>query len=124
MRKIKFRAWHPTSGMTITPILTRNDFTGMARCEGYNSDGQMFHLELMQFTGLTDKNGVEIYEGDILSNCIDPVLIKWTVCHNGYCFCIKNHEMDRIHPIDDSSFFIDRDIIGNIHQNPELLEQQ
>jgi hypothetical protein len=72
---------------------------------------------LMQFTGLHDKNGKEIYEGDILkTNHTDSLTV---VFENGsFCFVNNiNSGSDRLHQNRTEKLFV----IGNIYENPELI---
>ncbi len=115
MREIKFRAWNVVTKKMIdlkkiTPLALNMDTDGLFIPF---SDG----LPLMQFTGLRDKNGKEIYEGDILhqDNYSDWV-VEWrntgfhiyNVCNPGTYF-----------PLVQS----DREVIGNIYENQELLNE-
>lgn len=66
-------------------------------------------LNLMQFTGLHDKNGKEIWEGDI----VDDGVSRQTVRYDPHLAMFILDNNDNLNP--------DLEVIGNIHENPELL---
>ena len=120
MREIKFRAWRKEYGMTNSFTLgnLQDNIQFDFHDGGYFSWNE-FGLEhkdtaLMQYTGLKDKNGVEIYEGDIL----DGVgVIKW---HQQEC-CFTFGE--KILEGNDDMLIENSVIIGNIYENPDLLKE-
>ena len=83
-----------------------------------------------QYTGLKDKNGKKIFEGDILkySWYIGDHLISENIIEIHYkdgSFCYRENDEDYFIPIDDSEYGISLntyEVIGNIFDNPELLE--
>lgn len=69
-----------------------------------------------QFTGLYDKNGRAVFEGDLLSGYDYVIVVGWL--DGGFCDC----KSDIIEPL----MYLgveDREVIGNIHDNPELLTE-
>ena len=133
MREIKFRLvcykmiagyekWYPG-------VFTKDGGREASPQWLYSKDGKfwnpdyIFHTQKDQFVGLFDKNGIEIYEGDILrildeeeyqgdaviiavefkEGCFVDSYFHWTLA------CIKEYK---------------REVIGNIYENPELLKEE
>lgn len=127
MRQIKFRAWEPqTKTMYNTDYLATNYIDMTAR-------GEMFHTEPdveghivykfipLQFTGLHDKNGAEIYEGDIVLTDDGMGVVSYqndsgSFALNDCSFCLLIDEFGDCPKIE-------WEVIGNIYEHPELLEE-
>ena len=120
MREIKFRAFYEGEMWT---VIAAHFHDGDVDLELQREEGGKFPKadpsyqkeNLMQYTGLKDKNGVEIYEGDILQyggNLTGPV-----VWDNDYsCFQFDTPKM--------AAFYLDSGtIVGNIHENLGLLNE-
>lgn len=99
----------------------------------YGTVAWLYHMKdedypgvvLMQSTGLEDQNGKEIFEGDVLT--IDDGLYEITWGHAGFMRRVKKpqpHSCEIVNDLDPMSCHREGAIIGNIHENPELLEKQ
>ena len=117
MRTIKFRAWNGTK-----MLLSENaDFYLMPnnKVQIPSSTGHEFYdrdYPIMQFTGLLDKNGKEIYEGDV---------VEFIDCDGRCSNCVVEFKDGGFYPFaPDYVPWSIVEVIGNIYENPELLEMK
>jgi uncharacterized phage protein (TIGR01671 family) len=138
MKTIKFRGKRIDSGEWVYGSLLNNVFVNLVKMkpvtyiidpsqyEDYDSFEDLEHLAVEvdpetvgQFTGLVDCKGKEIYEGDILIGKSGfECAVSWDEL-NG-CWKAESIKAKRICIM--VQCFQDREIIGNMHSNPELLE--
>ena len=141
-REIKFRAWDKVLGCIVHPqnvMLIEEKFSITRYTKDYigNVGDSIETIEnpkefdIMQYTGLKDKEGKEIYEGDLVEYGISKMvghnkrkemgLVIWE--NDGAYFRIKNLDSDM--GISFSSYFdqLWTKIIGNIYENPELIDK-
>jgi len=125
MREIKFRAWDKVCReMFYNSELANGDM--MVICldgEIQLSDDDTYKPDdfiLMQYTGLKDKNGKEIYEGDVL-HCDGfwNLYAVWDEENARFAFLCTDWVVTQGHPI--QPHISNHCIIGNIYENPELL---
>lgn len=131
MRQIKFRAWNNKHKYMDDTVFIRTCDGAVfdvpsVRFDTPNTEVELSNdLLIMQFTGLTDINGVEIYEGDVVSAVlIDKSGTKnkyvGKVFYQEYEFCIETE--DHFWPVASWHCVYECEVIGNIYQNPELLK--
>lgn len=110
MREIKFRAWDE-KGKSMYQITSLHEV---------NKNGAFTKIDsvLMQYTGLKDKNGKEIYEGDIVEVKERGLQVRIEF-HDG---CFKGCDYESKARILPELFIDEAVIIGNIYENKELLK--
>lgn len=140
MRQIKFRAWHKKWDRLINDIFLGDSevkFPIGNTSDILNINEEYSNLIFQQYTGSKDKNGREIYEGDIVrnhrrnSNELLEVLwqeevaerasdgIYWTKEVPGFRFKRIKRGLTTVFVA-----HVDLEVIGNIYEDPELLEAQ
>lgn len=110
MREIKFRAWDKTHAFY--EYIDDLYWFEENQIHGFDDDRYIFE----QFTGLRDKNGREIYEGDILETSESDDHCYEVVEYSGCAFSLISSGI----LLEDAGLGMSK-IIGNIHENPDLV---
>jgi hypothetical protein len=149
MRKLEFNAWIPELGYMIEDVAIghgtigfpsdNEDFANALKAKGFDPEecelptwlydtGEDWyqitdpeHFVILQFTGLKDRDGKQIFEGDILENeksSKSNFFVKFNV--GGYDAVYKGNFTLTLYPV--LHDFEGAKVIGNIYQNPELIK--
>ena len=137
MREIEFRAWNGKEMVYDFAVINGKVFVEenpkTSNCINIDIDGKKGSFyddwatynhkewELMQYTGLKDKNGVKIFDGDILSTDCDDNSFFYVIFFEGsYCLGYKGNTQGRS-PISENRAH-GLVVVGNIYENSELME--
>jgi len=143
-REIKFRAWDKRTKQMIqvSCMEMSNKVDSIYGIEFTKNGGNLYketggedvanYLEIMQYTGLKDKNSVEIYEGDIMHDPDGDYIwsIVWAKYTNKADLDLDLFIVGWIRKCIDGTLSplgyyrgVEGNVIGNIYENPELLKQ-
>ena len=121
MRDIKFRAWDKTNKkyLYFEGIFNKRPYTETSSFPQYDSSPQYHDLDIEQYLGIKDDNNVELYKGDILQ-------ISMQHCKQEKPYIIDDiqefygdyYQSDMYYAITNIK------VIGNIHDNPELVKEE
>lgn len=128
MREIKFRAWDDKKKEMIEmlpgdlgrPGFLMDFFANVFEAQTPGED----NMKLMQFTGFIDKDGREIYEGDVLTDHYNRLLqVIWRTSRFQFEALKETNFLyaDMYQWFD--GFLENPEVIGNIYENPELLKR-
>lgn len=118
MREIKFRGLRIDGKGWVYGYVDYNEYNNIAVIHSDASTTQVIPETVGQFTGLTDKNGKEIYEGDKLINSKREVgLVVWYEA-GFHLECNRRNGSTFYIPLD-KGFLQNKEIIGNIHEKEE-----
>ena len=137
-REIKFKAWDEQNKIMHFDfqfiksgeagndwIIFKSDKQKLEKGDVFNNPYFSQQLKIMQWTGLLDKNGKEIYEGDIVSVSLslgysNNRVVVWNKIGGSWCF--SEDGIQEGIDLDFTDIGDDIEIIGNIHENKELLK--
>lgn len=131
-RPIKFRAWDKAQGKWCKWEDQSSPTIDLYHCFRYNSlmvDNDQYdfpsEIILMQYTGLKDKNGVEVYEGDIVRDCgweasSPSQVVAWNEINGAYGLKLRpEYECRSFAPN-----WPTLEVIGNIYENLDLTDKE
>ena len=126
MREIKFRAWHKEEkimGEVLgIDILHKEIFFSNEDVDRYEHT-DFKDIELMQYTGLKDKNNKEVYEGDIVKLRANHGIGVIKYYDEWGAFVVEYIKPRPLTVLGMNYYKEDIEILGNIYKNPELIKE-
>ena len=122
MRDIKFRVWSVGREKWLNECMFDMQVQG---AYDFSSDSSMRYnyktdVVIEQFTGFQDSKGNDIYEGDLVKKDDDKFLLAGVVSFIHGCWMVASEDKERYFNL--HWYLSQVEVIGNIHQNPELLK--
>ena len=126
-REIKFRAWIKELN-EIREVEYINFWKKMISypnkfCKEYYLNADFYEIELMQYTGLKDKNNKEVYEGDIVKLRANHGIGVIKYYDEWGAFVVEYIKPRPLAVLGMNYYKEDIEVLGNIYENPELLKE-
>lgn len=115
MRELKFKVWDKSRKLMLDDVRLSGMLNKKFQCDS---------IEYLQFTGLKDKNGAEVFDGDIVNHPgIGIGHIEYNEKHAAYKIVFKGTTRKWLIDMIEREIR-DIEVIGNKYENPELLESK
>jgi uncharacterized phage protein (TIGR01671 family) len=128
VREIKFRAWNKKHKI-MSQSFSFSSFDGNVFCDwAAITNDELWHskdMDIMQYTGLKDKNGKKVFEGDIIGYSDKKGIVRFTEYDDNECHRVFRHfgylvNNDTLPDVVDE--LENGSVIGNIYENPEIMK--